>query len=76
MRAGWLVVMFAICAYGASLFGEFVFDDIHSVSANQAVHSLANLGQFWTDPDAFSAGPGRMYRPVLLTTFAANWSIS
>ncbi len=75
-RAGWLVVLLAMCAYGAALFGEFVFDDIHSVSANPAVHSLANFGQFWTDPDAFSAGPGRMYRPVLLTTFAINWTVS
>ncbi|MGK0201502.1 MAG: tetratricopeptide (TPR) repeat protein [Planctomycetota bacterium] len=75
-RAGWLVVLLAMCAYGASLFGEYVFDDIHSVSANPAVHSLANFGQFWTDPDAFSAGPGRMYRPALLTSFAINWAIS
>lgn len=75
-RAGWLVVFLAMCAYGASLFGEYAFDDIHSVSANSAVHSLANFGQFWTDPDAFSAGPGRMYRPALLTSFAINWAIS
>jgi tetratricopeptide (TPR) repeat protein len=75
-RAVWLVVLFAFCAYGASLLGEFVFDDVHSVSANPALHSLANLGQLWTDPDAFSAGPGRMYRPALLTSFAVNWAIS
>ena len=75
-RAGWVVVLLAMCAYGASLLGEFVFDDIHSVSANPAVHSLANFGQFWTDPDAFSAGQGRMYRPALLTSFAVNWAIS
>lgn len=75
-RAGWLVVILAMCAYGASLFGEYAFDDVHSVSDNPAVHSLANFGQFWTDPDAFSAGPGRMYRPALLTSFAVNWAIS
>ena len=71
-----LVALLAACAYGAALLGEYVFDDIHSVSANPAVHSLSNLGEFWTDPSMFSAGPGRMYRPALLTSFALNLAIS
>lgn len=75
-RCFWVVVTLAVCAYGTALFGEFVFDDIHSVSANEALHSLANFGSWWTDPDAFSSGPGRMYRPALLTSFGCNWWLS
>ena len=73
---GWAVVLFAIVAYGAALAGDYVFDDVHSVSANPAVHDLGNFGQFWTDPGAFSGAAGRMYRPALLTSFALNIALS
>lgn len=75
-RCGWVVVLLALCAYGAAVAGEYVFDDIHSVSANPALHRFANLGNVWLDPDMFSAGPGRMYRPALLTSFVLNLAIS
>jgi len=75
-RAGWLVVLLAVCAYGAALFGDYVFDDVHSVSGNPAVQDLGNLWQFWTDPGAFSGASARMYRPALLTSFAVNIAIS
>lgn len=61
-------------AYGLSLAGDYVFDDLHSVRGNPALHDLGNLGRFWTDPSAFSSGLGRMYRPVLLTSLALNWA--
>ena len=75
-RYAWLVGLFAVCAYGLCLTGDYVFDDVHSVSANPAVQSLANFGQFWIDPDAFSGASARMYRPALLSSFALNIAIS
>jgi len=75
-RAALLVFVLAWLAYGVALAGDYVFDDLHSVYANPAIHDLGNVGRFWTDPSAFSSGLGRMYRPALLTSFAANWAIS
>lgn len=76
----WLVsagiVLLAFLAYGAALAGDYVFDDVHSVSANPALHDLANVPSFWVDPAAFSVGIGKMYRPALLSTFALNLAIS
>lgn len=73
--AACLVCLCAMLAYGTALAGDYVFDDVHSISANTALHDLGNLGRYWTDPSAFSAGLGRMYRPALLTSFAVNWAI-
>ena len=73
--AAWLVAL-ALLAYGPALAGDYVFDDLHSIAENPAVHDVANIGRFWTDPAAFSRGSGHMYRPMLLTSFALNmaWS--
>ncbi len=65
-----------MCAYGVALAGDYVFDDVHSVSGNPTVQSLSNFAQFWTDPGAFSGAAARMYRPALLTSFALNIAIS
>ena len=64
-----LVALLAMLAYGTALAGVYVFDDIHSVDANAALHDLSNLGRYWTDPAAFSGTSARMYRPALLTSF-------
>lgn len=76
-RALWFAgAIFALAwlAYGLALAGDYVFDDLHSVRGNPAVHDLGNLGRFWTDPSAFSSGLGRMYRPVLLTSLSLNYA--
>lgn len=72
VRACWAIVALACLAYGAAAAGVLVFDDIHSIANNTALRDLGNLGRFWTDPSAFSAGGGRMYRPVVLTTLALD----
>jgi len=76
VRFAWLVALCAVLAYGMALGGDYVFDDVHSVSANPAVQSLSNFWSFWTDPGAFSGAAARMYRPALLTSFALNIAIS
>jgi len=78
-RARWfvaIVVALACCAYGASLAGDFVFDDVHSVSTNPAVQGLDQFWRLLTDPTAFSSTGQKMYRPVLLVSFALNAAIS
>ena len=66
------VLLLAILAYGFALAGEYVFDDIHSIARNPAVHDLGNALRFFGDPSLFSGESARMYRPVLLLSFAVN----
>ncbi|MEM7204859.1 MAG: hypothetical protein AAF628_31680 [Planctomycetota bacterium] len=70
-----LVVLGALLAYGTSLVGDFVYDDHHSVRENEALRSLAAVPQYFIDVDLFSSLQSRMYRPVLLATFAVNWAM-
>jgi tetratricopeptide (TPR) repeat protein len=70
------VFVLAWFAYGIALCGDYVFDDIHSVSANAVLHDLSQFGRLLTDPSAFSATGQRMYRPLLLVSFALNIALS
>jgi len=69
------VALAAVLAFAAALAGEFIYDDIHSIAANPAIRSLANIPRFFCDPDAFSATGNRMYRPVLLCTYALDYAL-
>ncbi len=71
-RAYWVILACALLAYGASLGGDFVFDDNHSVRDNPYLHSLANIPSFFVDVDMFSSIECRLYRPVLLSSYALN----
>lgn len=62
----------AFVAYGSALFGLLVYDDLHSVRDNESIRSLANIPSFFWDVQAFSNIDVRMYRPVLLVTFAVD----
>jgi len=74
-RAYAAIVACAVLAYATSAWGVFVFDDRHSVSENTALLSLANVPAFFVDIDMFSSLDIRMYRPVLLTSYALNAAI-
>lgn len=67
-----LIAAAAVVAYGAALGGDFVFDDLHSVRDNAALRSLSNIPAFFVDVDLFSSLDCRLYRPVLLTSFAID----
>lgn len=70
-----LVIAVSFAAYGNSLQGGFHYDDSHHIVRNPFVRDLAYVPQFFTDPDLFSALPGhRMYRPVVMTSYALNYS--
>ncbi|MBL8729991.1 MAG: hypothetical protein JNM25_16320 [Planctomycetes bacterium] len=73
---GLVVFALAWLAYGVALGGDYVFDDVHSVAANTALHDLGDLGRLLVDPSAFSATGQRMYRPALLVSFALNLAVS
>jgi tetratricopeptide (TPR) repeat protein len=73
---GAMVFVLAWLAYGIVLGGDYVFDDVHSVAANPALHDLGNLGRLLVDPTAFSATGQSMYRPALLVSFALNMAVS
>ncbi len=71
-RAIALIVACAAFAYGVSTLGAFVYDDLHSVARNVAIQRIWNIPSFFYDAGAFSSSDARMYRPVLLVTFALD----
>jgi hypothetical protein len=75
-HGAWVLALLAMVAYATAVAGDFVFDDIHSIAGNPALHDLANLDRLLTDPSAFSGTGNRMYRPVLLVSLALNLAIS
>ncbi len=73
-----LLVLAALALYlpVATKWGTWHFDDFHSITENESVCSLRNLGRFFTDPQAFSGEPGNvMYRPVLLLSYAIDYAL-
>jgi tetratricopeptide (TPR) repeat protein len=72
-----IVVVCALLAFAVSpATGDWHYDDSHHVEKNPAIRSLANVPRFFTDSGTFSAMPHhRLYRPVLMTTFALDWAV-
>ena len=71
-----LVVVFTImllAAYSNHFYNGFHFDDSHTIVSNEAIKSLKNLPQFFTDATTFSSLPAnRAYRPMVTTLNAVN----
>ena len=79
-QASWKVpvglVLWVLILYVNTLGNSFHYDDTHSIVENTSVRSLANVGRFFVDPGTFSAMPtARMYRPLLLVTYAINHAL-
>lgn len=55
-----------------ALFGPLLYDDQHAIAMNPAIREIANLPQFFVNPDLFSAHAGRMYRPLVLATLSLD----
>ncbi len=75
-RAMLFVMLAAFVAYFTAVWGDFVYDDLHSVRDNSAIRSLSNLPLFFHDLSSFSSLDVRMYRPVLLASFAFDFALS
>lgn len=58
------VVALAFVAYWNSLWGEFVYDDLHTIRDNPGIRGFAAF---------FSYLPYQFHRPLLMLTFAANY---
>ncbi|MFH1566640.1 MAG: tetratricopeptide repeat protein [Gemmatimonadota bacterium] len=77
-RSHLLGLLFAILAlaYADSFGNGFHYDDSHSLVDNPHLRRLANVPRFFADPGTFSAMPDtRMYRPLLLVTYALNYAL-
>jgi len=69
-----LVVVLLVLVYANALDNDFHYDDFHSIVDNRHVRSLANIPQFFTDPQTFSMLTQRaMFRPLVLTSYAVNF---
>lgn len=66
------VFLLACIAYGGALAGGFIYDDYHTVVGNQALRDPDNLPRYFWDVSLFSQLGHRMYRPVLLVTYALD----
>jgi tetratricopeptide (TPR) repeat protein len=79
MSRRWTLILPAVaafCVYANSLPGTFHYDDHHSIVRNPHIRDLANLPRFFVDPSTFSGDTDKgMYRPVLLTSLAANHAV-
>jgi protein O-mannosyl-transferase len=71
-----LLVLAAVAVYAGNATHDFFLDDAHAIVDNLALRSLANIPAFFTDAGLFSTLRANVdYRPVLLTTFAANYAM-
>ena len=70
-----LGTVFAV--YGNIYGNGWHYDDLHAITENPHIRSLAQPWRFFTDPVQFSRDADKaMYRPLLLTTFALNYAWS
>jgi tetratricopeptide (TPR) repeat protein len=71
-----LILLCGLGVFATALDNGFHYDDGHSIADNPHLRSLANLPRFFVDPGTFSAMPeARMYRPLLLATYALNYAV-
>ena len=70
-----LLILVCACCYANSLEGSFHYDDFHSIVDNPGVRDLDQVGRFFHDTTYFSGDhEKRMFRPLLLVTFALNYA--
>lgn len=71
-----LIILIVWAVYLNSLNNSFHFDDYHSIVNNKSIRALKNIPDFFSDPSTFSDTPWmKMYRPVLLISYALNYAI-
>jgi tetratricopeptide (TPR) repeat protein len=73
-----LLVSLAVLVTFANIFGNsWHYDDLHSITENPHLQSLREPLRFLTDPTLFSRDADKaMFRPLLLFSFALNYSWS
>ena len=69
-----ILVAVGLVTYHGIFGNGFHYDDEHSIVENPHIRSLSNIPRFFWDPSTFSVNPDwRMYRPLLVTTYALNY---
>lgn len=74
-RAYATILVCALLAYATTLLGALVYDDVHTVRDNTAIRTLANVPRYFVDVDLFSSVDCRMYRPLVLVSYALDYAI-
>jgi hypothetical protein len=70
-----LIWLCGLLAYHNVPGNSFHYDDEHSILENPHLRSLGNTARFFVDAGTFSGMPeARMYRPLLLLSYALNYS--
>ena len=71
-----LILAGGLALFANTLGNSFHYDDTHSIVDNPHLRTLTGIPNFFVDPGAFSVMPeARMYRPLLLTTYAINYTL-
>ncbi len=69
-------IFVAILIYANTLNNPFHFDDFHSIVENSHLRNLKNIPVFFIDTQMFSVEQGgKMFRPMLLVSYAVNYAI-
>lgn len=74
-----LILTLGFATYSFSLNNAFVFDDEEHVQHNSAIHEIENVPSFFFTSTINQGTPEKMsgiyYKPLLMTTYAAVWSL-
>ena len=69
-----LLILAIVFVYMNTMSNAFHFDDFHSIVENPSLMEIGNMPEYFKDPGMFSGKAGiRMYRPLLLVTYAVNY---
>jgi tetratricopeptide (TPR) repeat protein len=72
-----LITVVLLIFYSNSFTAEWHYDDFHHIKENINIRKISNIPTFFTDPTTFSRNPNtRMYRPLLMSTYAANYQLA
>jgi hypothetical protein len=75
----WAIPLLAVLVYIPSFTGQFTLDDNPIIEENLLIRSLDNLPKIWTShywAGKLDANDKGLYRPLTLTTYAVQYSIS
>lgn len=70
-----LIVVLAIVTFLNSLGGGFVFDDQRLIVENPAIRRFTDIPRLFSLPYWADQGMDRLYRPVVMVTYALNYAI-
>jgi hypothetical protein len=70
-----VVAAVAVLVHLGALWNRFAIDDVEIIRSNALIHSLDGVWRSFQMPYWPAALGGRMYRPLVLATFALDWQL-